>query len=99
LGQTFLGLGDGFLTLVGLMPRKPLRVQAFVLMDATGQQATAADVQAGLDLAKSVFADQLHVHLIELAPVSILPEIPPPRVLTPGCDEKIWGAQFTWVGA
>lgn len=98
--HTVVGLLDGILTLIGWMPWKKISVQGVILVDEKREPLADRDaVQAVIDLAASVFADQMHVRLIQPGHVTILAEIPPKDVLEPGCDASILGAQFTSVGA
>lgn len=95
------GLPDFILTLLGIMPWKKIRVQGMILLDE--KRVPVADreaVQAVIDLAAEVFADEMHVRLRSpLGNVALVPEAAPSEVLEVGCDADIWGAQFTGVGA
>lgn len=101
LVHSIIGLIDFILTLLGIMPWKKIRVQAVILLDEKRQPvASREDVQAVVDLAADVFADQMHVRLsMPDGHVTLIPEAAPSNVLEVGCDADIWGAQFTSVGA
>jgi hypothetical protein len=100
LVNTVIGLLDGLLTLLGIMPWKKIRVQGVVLLDEKREPvADRDDVQEVLDLAKEVFAEEIKVRLSSPARhVTYVPEAAPSKVLEVGCDASIWGAQFTGVG-
>jgi hypothetical protein len=95
------GLPDFILTLLGIMPWKKVRVQGMILLDEKRQPvATREAVEAVIDLAEEVFADQMHVRLVRpFERVGVVPEAAPSYALEVGCDADIWGAQFTNVGA
>jgi len=99
--NTVLGLGEFVLILVGFMPWKTVRVQAVVLLNEHRiPVASREDVQKAVDLAATVFADEMHVRLEQpLGHVTLHPEAAPKEALDVGCDASIWGAQFTGVGA
>jgi hypothetical protein len=101
LVNTLIGSFDFFLSLLGIMPWKKIRVQGVVLLDENRELVADRDaVQAVIDLAAEVFADEMHVRLSSpFGMVTIVPEQAPSNVLEVGCDADIWGAQFTSVGA
>jgi hypothetical protein len=98
--NTVIGLGDGVLALVGIMPWKKLKVQAVILVDEhRNALAAREDVQAALDLAADVFAKHAKVRARFQSDIFLLAEIPPGDVLNPACGLGITGAQFASAGS
>lgn len=96
---------DFFLTLLGWMPERAMRVQVKILIDPKTRRpvATRREVEREMRLAKRIFKELVNVKIIDPSGgnrflVTGHGEIPPEFAMDPGCNLRGYGQKFTPVG-
>lgn len=99
--QRVIGLIDFVLTLLGIMPPKKLKLRVIILIDDGKPIASREEVQAVVDLANTVFRDQMNVSLegVNGSIVRMSSGSAPDYALDPECDLGAFGQIFSQTGA
>lgn len=88
-------------TLLGLIPKKKLRLRVVILRDGDGTPLTdAADVQPTIDRAREIFKQELNTDITAAGGILIehVDAIPPSAALNPGCGSGAWGDHYGEAG-
>ncbi len=96
-----LGLPDLLVCLVGIHPRKKLRLRVLILRDEHGRALMSErDVLPAVELAKDVFDDQCEVDVLAVGDIMIrtLPDSAPVAALEVGCTWDAWWEDFGAAG-
>lgn len=97
-----IGLGDYFLSLLGIMPMKKIRVTVVILRNQNGPLAEEARVRARVkEVSNKIFETEAKIEIV--APMAglvvIEPGIAPSYALEVGCGTEAWGEEFGDAGA
>ncbi|MCQ8771224.1 hypothetical protein [Streptomyces telluris] len=96
-----LGLPDFLACLLGIHPRKKLRLRVLILRDEHGRPLMSErDVLPAVELAKDVFRDQCNVRVLAVGGVMVrtLPGPAPEAALKVGCTWDAWREDFGAAG-
>lgn len=96
-----IGLPDFVGNLIGIVPRKKLRLRIVILRDEDGSAlASPADLDLVVQRTKAIFDERFNTRIVASGGVLIetYDPIPPPEALEPRCDFDGWLQDFSAAG-